>query len=664
MFRKIIFQIMLMIIAAGFAAAADPVVTIGAGNGLRGDTVQVPVMLTNVSGVSLSAISVDVGFDTNALETPSAIVGPAGTDAGKFVAFNPNFSPGVMRVALIGINQNVINNGIIFYVTFRIKSAALCGATVLTSKPSGSTPDGQYVTMSGVNGAINVVSLLSVSKTGTGSGTVMGTVTGSITGTGINCGADCSDQYICNANVTLTAVPNTGSTFAGWSEEGPDCSDGSVTMDINKSCVATFTTNTYTVTPAAGPGGSIDPPLPQTVRHNETTSFTATPNTGYHIASFNGTCGGSLSGNTYTTNPVTANCMVTATFATNTYTVTPSAGANGSISPNTPQTVNYNQQTSFTVTPSIGYHIASVTGCGGFLSGSTYMTGLITSDCAVTATFATNTYTVTPSAGAGGSISPSTPQTVNYNQTTSFTVTPSTGYRIASVTGCGGTLSGSTFTTGPITSDCAVTASFATNAYTVTPSAGANGSISPNTPQTVNYNQTTSFTVTPSTGYHIALVTGTCGGTLSGNTYTTNPVTADCTVTASFTTNTYTVTPSAGAGGSISPSTPQTVNYSQTTSFTVTPSTEYYIASVTGTCGGTLSGNTYTTNPATADCTVTAGFAMSGDCNGDGIVTVDEVQAAVNMHLGLMSVTECVDLNHDGLVDISEVQTVINNHLK
>ena len=71
------------------------------------------------------------------------------------------------------------------------------------------------------------------------------------------------------------------------------------------------------------------------------------------------------------------------------------------------------------------------------------------------------TYTVTPSAGTGGSISPSTPQTVTYKGTTAFTATPNTGYQIASVTGCGGTLSGNTYTTGPITSNCTVSATFA-----------------------------------------------------------------------------------------------------------------------------------------------------------------------------------------------------------
>ena len=70
----------------------------------------------------------------------------------------------------------------------------------------------------------------------------------------------------------------------------------------------------------------------------------------------------------------------------------------------------------------------------------------------------TSYYTVTPSAGAHGSISPNRPQTVEQGSTAQFTVTPDTGYAIFTVSGCGGTLSGNTYTTGPITADCPVTA--------------------------------------------------------------------------------------------------------------------------------------------------------------------------------------------------------------
>jgi hypothetical protein len=74
---------------------------------------------------------------------------------------------------------------------------------------------------------------------------------------------------------------------------------------------------------------------------------------------------------------------------------------------------------------------------------------------------APSTYTVSTSAGSGGTISPSS-TTVNSGSTATFTVTPNSGYSIASVSdNCGSGGSGtSTYTTGAITSNCTVTATF------------------------------------------------------------------------------------------------------------------------------------------------------------------------------------------------------------
>lgn len=69
-------------------------------------------------------------------------------------------------------------------------------------------------------------------------------------------------------------------------------------------------------------------------------------------------------------------------------------------------------------------------------------------------------YTVTPTAGAGGSLSPATAQTVAYNATPSFAITPDAGHVVASASGCGGNLAGNTFTTAPVTAHCTVSASF------------------------------------------------------------------------------------------------------------------------------------------------------------------------------------------------------------
>ncbi|MFT3791951.1 MAG: choice-of-anchor D domain-containing protein [Rudaea sp.] len=88
---------------------------------------------------------------------------------------------------------------------------------------------------------------------------------------------------------------------------------------------------------------------------------------------------------------------------------------------------------------------------------------------------------------------------------------------------------------------------------------------------------------------------------------------------------THTVTPILnGSGASIDPSTPQTVDDGATTSFVITADTGRNISSltiVTG-CGGHLIGNTFTTDPITADCTVTANLTtttgpVDGVCGSD-----------------------------------------------
>ena len=107
------------------------------------------------------------------------------------------------------------------------------------------------------------------------------------------------------------------------------------------------------------------------------------------------------------------------------------------------------------------------------------------------------------------------------------------------VTGCGGTLAGSTYTTAPIGADCTVNASFvpvAPGTHVVTPHSSGGGMIAPDVAQTVDDGATVSFTLTPDLGHVIDSVDG-CGGVLAGTLYTTAAITADCTVFAVFAPN-------------------------------------------------------------------------------------------------------------------------------
>ncbi len=173
----------------------------------------------------------------------------------------------------------------------------------------------------------------------------------------------------------LTVTDNLGAT-------------GSITKPV------TVVAPTFAVTPSvSGGNGTISPSTVQTVNHGATTTFTLSPAANYHVVTpVGGTCGGTLSGNTYTTNAVTANCTVIASFAIDTYTVTPSSSGNGTISPDTPQSVTSGATKAFVLAPSAGYHVLSVSGScpAGTLNGNNYTTGAITAHCSVIANFAAN----------------------------------------------------------------------------------------------------------------------------------------------------------------------------------------------------------------------------------------------------------------------------------
>jgi lysophospholipase L1-like esterase len=138
---------------------------------------------------------------------------------------------------------------------------------------------------------------------------------------------------------------------------------------------------------------------------------------------------------------------------------------------------------------------------------------------------------VSTHAGSGGSISPGS-QDVLHGDIVEFTVATDDGYGIKEVTGCNGSLSGSTYTTGAITGACTVTASFGQNRYTISAAGGSGGVISPSS-QNVMHGGRTEFTVSADSGYRIRMVSG-CGGSLSGNIFLTGVITEACTVSAHF----------------------------------------------------------------------------------------------------------------------------------
>ncbi len=195
-----------------------------------------------------------------------------------------------------------------------------------------------------------------------------------------------------------------------------------------------FRSNNFVITISVGPNGTITPSGTITVNAGENKAFIITPNPGYRIkdVKVDGVSVGQVS--TYTFTDVIANHTIEVIFEPLIYTITASAGVGGTISLSGTVAVNYGDSKTFTITPSEGYRISEVKvddkSVGEVTIYTFYNVNLYHK---IDAIFDPNTYTITASAGVGGSISPSGNIFVNYSESKTFTITSNTGYKIKDV---------------------------------------------------------------------------------------------------------------------------------------------------------------------------------------------------------------------------------------
>ncbi|MBC7710654.1 MAG: hypothetical protein H7203_11360, partial [Rhizobacter sp.] len=610
--------------------------------------------------------------------------------------------------------SDLYGNPIAGSVTVTVTTNQASTSVVITSTATTTLATASFVgfTATGAGEVITSVTFLatqtaaqawpSVSTTYVGRYVVNG-VCGSANGVAVH---DAPNANLC-APPSSTRVMNSGFSEFTWTCNGASTS---------ASCAAP---RTYTVTPSVvGGNGTATIPASGQVLFGAAGTVTITPNAGFAtVIPVGGSCGGALAGSTYTTNPVTADCTVIASFVA---VVNGACGTSNGVAAAVAPSANLCAAgTASAVTTAASQFTWA---CNGANSGSN-------ASCA-----APRTYTVTPSVSGGNGTASAASSVVAYNATGTVTITPNAGFVTATPVGgsCGGTLAGNTYTTNAVTADCTVIASLvpvvngacgtangvatgvapsanlcaagtasavttaasqftwacngantgsnascaAPRSYTVTPSvSGGNGTATIPASGVVAYNATGTVTITPNAGFVTATpVGGSCGGALAGSTYTTNAVTADCTVIASFVAvvngacgsansvavhdapnanlcaagtasavttaasqfawacngansgsnascaapRTYTVTPSvSGGNGTATIPASGVVAFNATGTVTITPDAGFVTATpVGGSCGGTLAGNTYTTNPVTADCTVIASFVavVNGAC--------------------------------------------------
>jgi hypothetical protein len=236
---------------------------------------------------------------------------------------------------------------------------------------------------------------------------------GSVTGGG---------AFSAGTSVTVTAAANSGYTFTNWTQNGIVQSmspNYTFSAAANRTLVANFTAipATYSVATQVNLAKAGNVTGGGSFTAGTSVTVTATANSGYTFTNWtqNGIVQSAALNYTFT---LATNCALVANFTANTVTctVTSSAGQNGTVSPNGPQTVAQGGTLTFTASPVKGYQVNQwlVNGAVAQTGGSAYALQNIVTNNAVAVTFSAS-----PAVSTNG-VSPVTVQSNNVN--TSFSL--------------------------------------------------------------------------------------------------------------------------------------------------------------------------------------------------------------------------------------------------
>jgi hypothetical protein len=370
----------------------------------------------------------------------------------------------------------------------------------------------------------------------------------------VNCGADQGFAIAADPCYDISDVVVDGTTHLG-----PVTNYTFYNVQVNHTIAASFVPKTLTITASAGAGGTIDPDGDVVVDCGADQAFTIAADPCYDIADVvvDGTTHLGPVTN-YTFYDVQANHTIDASFVLKTYTIAASAGTGGTIDPVGDVVVNCGADQGFTIAANACYDIADVV-----VDGTTHL-GPVTNytfydvqaNHTIAASFVLRSYTITASAGAGGTIDPVGDVVVPCGADQGFTIAAGPCHEIADVVVDGTTHLGpvTNYTFYNVVADHTITASFVLKTFTITASAGTGGTIDPDGAVVVDCGADQGFAIAANPCYDIAdvVVDGTTHlGPVTN--YTFYGVVADHTITASFVLKTYTITASAGTGGTIDP---------------------------------------------------------------------------------------------------------------
>jgi hypothetical protein len=303
---------------------------------------------------------------------------------------------------------------------------------------------------------------------------------------------------------------------------------------------------------------------------------------------------GAVISHSYLFAPIYGNHTMNVVFALKQYTITATAGVNGSITPAGNIMVAYGNAQQFDFTPNAGYVIdqvfvdqvenyAAVT--NGF-----YLFENVTANHTIHVTFKRETYVITVSSeGCGNSSTEPTGPNVSvfHNEHQIIYFVPDVGCRVASVF-VDGVSTPSAIPTGSytffyVTAPHSIHVVFEKIPYPITALINGNGTITDEGISYVEHGDNKTYTIVPRPGYKIAnvFVDGVNNlAAVANGQYTFENVTAPHTISVLISLNTYTITATCGPNGIMNPVGVIPVSFGDNKSFTFAPAGGYEIDKV------------------------------------------------------------------------------------
>ncbi|MBF0102389.1 MAG: DUF1566 domain-containing protein, partial [Desulfobacterales bacterium] len=395
----------------------------------------------------------------------------------------------------------------------------------------------------------------------------------------------------------------------------------------------TFTTATppppppqYSLTASAGTGGSISPSGMSWPYQGNSQTYTITPNSCYQIDQLTVDGASVTSASSYTFSNITSNHTISVTFNLIPYTIAATASTGGRIEPSGTVSVNCNESKTFTFTSDAFYQLADVKVDGTSVGKpSTYTIPNLKENHTIEVTFEKIKYTITATAGTGGTISPSGSVSVTHETNQTFTFTPDTGYEIADVSVDGKSVEkSSSYQFVSVTSAHTINVTFKLKTYAITVTSGTGGTVSPSGSAAVEHGTNKTFTFTPDANYVVSklIVDGSAlTQTVTPASYTFTQVTKPHTLQVEFTLKKYTITAAAQTGGKISPSGKIQVEHGSNQEFIITLDKGYHIKNIIVDEVPVKLTSQYTFTNVTKEHTITVEFGLRFIDNGDGTIS-------------------------------------------